>query len=136
MRIAAVLLLSVTLCAGVAPSQDDPRVGSDIAGSGNNFLNTCAVLERPSNEWHGTDAMYGVECIAYVSGVRDTLAVLQNTPNGGALNKVLCPPAGITNVQYARIVVKYVRDNPASSHAMTALLAIPALMDAFPCKQK
>jgi hypothetical protein len=43
------------------------------------------------------------------------------------------PKEGVSNIQAARIVVKYLKENPEKQHDLGITLAIQALSKAFPC---
>jgi Rap1a immunity proteins len=47
-----------------------------------------------------------------------------------------CIPDGVEHGQEIRIVLKYIRDNPAHAHKATAFLIVAALGKAFPCQGK
>jgi hypothetical protein len=90
-----------------------------------------AVADGKASELSADDLTLSVYCTDYVSGFLDGLALV-NTMNQ-TLN-ICLPNAGITNDQAVRIVVKYLRDNPAELHktARSSLLVSFAL--AFPCE--
>ena len=55
---------------------------------------------------------------------------------GGAQNFLhFCPPSGATGVQYIRIFLKYVDDHPENGHEIFPIVALNALIHAFPCKR-
>lgn len=47
-----------------------------------------------------------------------------------------CVPANATVGQVARVLVKFLEDNPNRLHEPVGLLYMEALYDAFPCKRK
>jgi hypothetical protein len=47
-----------------------------------------------------------------------------------------CLPHGVTAIQTARVIKKYISDNPDKAHRPTRYIASLALAGAFPCKAK
>jgi hypothetical protein len=45
-----------------------------------------------------------------------------------------CMSEDVTNAQMVRILLKYIRANPATAHLPTATLFGSAMKEAFPCK--
>lgn len=48
----------------------------------------------------------------------------------------ICPPDGVTALQSARVVVKFLSDNPSKLNLDQRLLVEAALAKAFPCPHK
>jgi hypothetical protein len=48
----------------------------------------------------------------------------------------VCPGEGVTTLQEARVVVKYLEDNPAILNLNESFLPAAALAKAFPCSVK
>jgi hypothetical protein len=59
------------------------------------------------------------------------LGLAQGIPYGSPL---VCPPAGVTNGQSVRVVVKFLNDNPEKLNLDEDELVTLALSKAFPCK--
>lgn len=77
-----------------------------------------------------------IECLNYLSGWRaaaETMSILyaNRTPPS---SPVFCLPNGATTGQIYDVVVKHLRDNPASRHQMTSILLLVAMRDNFPCR--
>jgi hypothetical protein len=71
-------------------------------------------------------------CFGMMQGI-----TFMNGAYGVMLNKkaIFCPPSsGITNIQAARIVVKYLRDHPEELHENEGILAMKAFIAVYPCK--
>jgi hypothetical protein len=68
-------------------------------------------------------------------GMGFCLVLMQGILHVSQLFGVLCPPGASNNSQYARIVVKYLRDHPEKLHERDSLLMFSALAQAFPCKK-
>jgi hypothetical protein len=65
-------------------------------------------------------------CLGTVSGYYDMLQWMDRT----------CADRTVTMGQAADVVIKFLRDHPASRHLSAASLASAALMQAFPCPKK
>ncbi len=90
-----------------------------------------AVEQQQTGSWLSSAceeavATSGSTCLTYVTGVFDTLQLLQ----------AVCAPAGATNDQAARVVQKFLRDNPQRLHEHRVVLAVEALVREFPCPPK
>ena len=102
--------------------------------SGTQFLAECQQAIRfVDNERKPSDN--GVDtghCLGVVKGVRATMSYFYSElPKA---YKTCFPAGGISDVQGARIVVKYLRDNPEELHEEASLLTMLAFHKAFPCK--
>jgi hypothetical protein len=75
------------------------------------------------------------KCLGYLQGAHDMMAYLLTY--GGAKNELYCiPTKGISVDQLRRVVIKWIKDNPAMMNA-TARQAIQwAMIEAFPCRKK
>lgn len=69
-----------------------------------------------------------VVCLAYVTGVVDTLTMTEN-------RYVCVPPKSVTGGQLRDIVTKWLEDNPADRHLNASALVMLALTEAFPCTE-
>ncbi|MBW8366803.1 MAG: hypothetical protein K0M70_02965 [Arenimonas sp.] len=68
-------------------------------------------------------------CILYVNGFVDGYYA-----NAWALDyDPLCVPAGVTNLQMARVFLKWAGDNPNQGHAAAGTGFLNALVAAYPC---
>ena len=54
---------------------------------------------------------------------------------GAGLVPGMCRPAGVTNLQLVRVVVKYIDERPARTHERFIVLAQEALRAAWPCRK-
>jgi hypothetical protein len=106
--------------------------------SGNDFLSECSALERAndSNLTH-LDMAKNVQCLSYVQGSIDGAfyenARIGMTGKAKAPPLPYCLPEDVSGIQLARVVLKYVRNNPEKAHMATVVLVFMALEDAFPC---
>jgi hypothetical protein len=112
-------------------------IGTLASGSamadGNKFLASCQdVVRHMDNEnAKNLDLMGMGQCFGMLEGVRATLMVVNEALPPKA--RFCFPKGGINNGQAARIVTKYLRDNPAELHEPEAFLVISAYKQAFPC---
>jgi hypothetical protein len=133
----ALLLLGVPLFAQDQSAQvkENPRT------SGNAFVRVCSAIE---NEKKLNDHEFGqlMDCLGYVSGFTDGVEhevlytnVNAKTPTQGAAVP-FCIPDDVEDGQLVRVVLKYIRDNPAEAHKRTPLLIMRAFGKAYPCPNK
>lgn len=105
--------------------------------SGNAFLRLCSVVDKTDRtDAENLDAM---ACVGYMSGFTSGVEFEQLYAKTSTRQKVpapFCIPDGVERGQMVRIVLKYIRDNPAEANEHTALLVIKALRKAYPCPSK
>ncbi len=122
------LLLSATVSLGQGLPFDPPE-------SGNAFLRDCYVVER--EERTNAEETRAIGCVMYVRGVMAGAAYEEGWVEGRYKHPVISsyclPETGVVGVQLVRIVLKYVRDNPAKAHEVTVGLLMGSLSEAFPC---
>lgn len=70
-------------------------------------------------------------CIGFIEGVLSTTDFFRENLTSEAR---LCPPRNTTNVQLSRVIVKYLKDNPAKLNQGKTGLVWLAIKDAYPCK--
>lgn len=121
----AVALLAMLACGSALASADD----------GNELLVYCKqavhALDTPHMANAPSDVRIG-QCFGIMEGVKGTMALMEQGPKA---ERVACwPDGGITNGQAARIVVKYLDNNPAKLNKDGVLLTVLAFSDAYPCK--
>jgi hypothetical protein len=77
-----------------------------------------------------TDEGWAMACTGHIMGVVDVLYLYRSTPK-------FCPslPNTIEYDQAAKIVVKYLREHPATLHNDASVEAYKAFIDAYPCAQ-
>ena len=91
------------------------------------------------NEHESTSAderMDAVYCAGYVDGVTDAQTMWRNVDRerGLALKFSFCLPESAETGQVVRVVVKWLKDNPAELHGRADSLIARALAEGFPCK--
>jgi len=109
--------------------------GAFAATDGNELLTYCKqairVVEAQHVEKAANDLRIG-QCFGIMEGVKGTMMLMEQGPRA---DRVACwPDEGINNLQAARIVVKYLDNNPAQLNKDRVLLSILAFSDAYPCK--
>ena len=103
-----------------------PRPAAAITG--NQFLDMCK-----NNE---------VACFAYLNGWLDAFVVTTMYMKGDENYEKrkhnpkmrICIPSEVTVDQKKRVLLKYLRNHPATLHLNTTLLTHKAMREAFPCR--
>jgi hypothetical protein len=126
--VVAVLLLTVTvnLYGGI---------DTILARSGNRLYGQCLESERSLDGAEPVDEGSAMFCMGYVGGMADILAQWQLSDKGYKDRKMAaCINSKVTGGELVRVVMKYMRDNPAKLHLDRSEIVITALHDGFPCK--
>lgn len=114
---AAVTLVGEMACTGV------------MASDGNDLLKWC------KNASSDTPEIQSSFTAGFCLGTMQTVGELTPFINDGlGPGFKICPPSEITNGQAARVVVKYIQQNPEKLHLNATTLTIMALQNAYPCK--
>lgn len=108
--------------------------GMAQATDGNVLLKSCqaAVRMMDTEQASQSDSMDIGQCFGMVEGVRGVLFVYEKSVPQNL--RVCLPNGGINNGQAARIVSKYLHNNPADLNLDATLLMILAFKSAYPCK--
>ena len=128
----SLLLALVCLAAAPLPAQETLEAPSR---SGNAFLQDCSVVDKPVNDLNRSELQRANVCLSYVAGLQDGVLLqisLSRSPDHVELFPY-CMSGNVTNAQMARILLKYIRANPATAHLPTAMLFGSAMKGAFPC---
>jgi hypothetical protein len=97
---------------------------SHSALDGNLLLRGCSAAVSMSDSKNFDDnTMEAGYCLGLVQGISGLVDERYET----------CPPSNVPNMQLARVVAKYLRENPKELHQHTSLLVVLALGDAWPC---
>jgi hypothetical protein len=103
-----------------------------FAADGNHLSELCSVADKQELKSDELPLLTG--CINYINGVLDTQIMWQSlTENEHQHKKSICAEEGINPMQSAKIVAKYLRDNPDKLHWTGAALVVNAIHLAFPC---
>lgn len=97
---------------------------SSIYADGNRLLEQCIATEKFLDTQEIQSQLDIGMCLGFVQGVRNTMQIMGND---GPI-KVCMPENGIDNGQATRIVVSYLRKNPASLHENEVFLTMHSLM--------
>ena len=104
---------------------------------GNFLLRECK--ETLSSTYQGCEpAISSMHCLGYLDGLVDMNDIFKSNVLKSPSQALICLPKDkqVTVGELARIVVKYLEDNPKQLHESAAALATVALGKAFPCKGK
>jgi Rap1a immunity proteins len=102
---------------------------------GSFFLQACdaTVKQSDGGELSQQESLLALYCASYISGFLDATSLTSFSTKG---QKNICTPdQGIANDQAARILVKYLRENPELLHQSGRTSVYVALVQAFPCKK-
>ena len=97
---------------------------------GNKFLAQCLNAEKVIDTNEIKEPLDFGFCLGLIQGVRNTMVVMNESSD----IKICLPEGGIRNDQGVRVVLSYLKKNPASLHKNEVFLTMLAFMDAYPCK--
>ncbi len=108
-----------------------------IETSGNAFLRICSVADKENTEHLSVDQKVALmSCLNFVSGFTSGVEVemqfVENATKQSA-HAPFCVPASVENIQIVRVVLKYIRDNPAAARRKTNSLIMFSLGERYPC---
>ncbi len=99
---------------------------------GNELLQRCSGVEKVMDGTMTDDEFGAGFCLGLVKGIHLTLAFVREiSGNEAAINT--CIPESVNHGQAVRVVLAYLRANPAKLHLDEVVLIIRALQEAFPC---
>jgi hypothetical protein len=123
------MLLVVLMCLSAVPIHAE-----EMSDSGNALLRMCsAVDDKPIGKLTTEDYGKMLGCYGYLRGLHDGFMFGKILWTG---NPPFCNSPDVDMGQEMKIVLKYVRDNPAKAHHATPLLYLDAMTEAFPCSDK
>jgi hypothetical protein len=134
--LAVVLTTTFTGVCLSAQTQELPEV------SGNAFLRLCSVIDKDDlkHEAYQSDkAVDTMACLEYLGGFTDGVQVEMELVNAETKRNApapFCIPDDVERGQMVRIVLKYIRENPAEAHKHTGALIMKALGKVYPCSSK
>jgi len=103
--------------------------------TGNDLFQGCISIikvsegERVSDD----DSISAIAWAGYLSGFADSYSITSKVE--GRRTTLFCyPPQGIGSVQAARIIAKFLRENPLELHQSARVCALHALSEVFPCR--
>lgn len=81
-----------------------------------------------------SDSFDLILCTSYIIGVAEGYeTTLKNIYSGR--DRIICVPNNVTRGQAARVVLKYLKNNPETLHYPASYQTLVALQKAFPCKK-
>ncbi len=134
MKRACVVLLVSLICFAALPIHAADKL-EDVWQSGNGFFRMCHAVDKATEDMKDIDIFHGNLCLMYLTGIEDGIwlqAVSSRSPGHGELLPY-CENPNIERIQPVRILLKYIRENPAKAHLRTAELFGLAMKEAFPC---
>jgi secreted Zn-dependent insulinase-like peptidase len=126
------LLLFVLSSSLFAQTQDS------LETSGNAFLRICSVADKVENTEHLSveEKVALMSCLNFISGFTNGVEVemlfVENATKQST-HAPFCVPASVENIQIVRVVLKYIRDNPAAARRKTNSLIMFSLGERYPC---
>jgi hypothetical protein len=126
------LLLFVLSSSPFAQTQDS------LETSGNAFLRICSVADKEENTEHLSvdEKVALMSCLNFISGFTNGVEVemlfVENATKQST-HAPFCVPASVENIQIVRVVLKYIRDNPAAARRKTNSLIMFSLGERYPC---
>lgn len=135
MRNACLLLVALMCLAVVCHAQGNTE---QFWETGNGFLRICNSADKLSKDWTDSERSMAFACLTFLEGLRQGVILeidLSRSTGHGALFP-FCVPEEIEGGQEIRVLLKYLRDNPAKTHLRTAPLFAMAMKDAFPCPEQ
>jgi Rap1a immunity proteins len=96
------------------------------SSDGNDLLPRCQAMINAADDpnWKSTHEAFSV---GFCTGLVEGIIYASST---------VCTPKGVTVLQSARVVVKFLEDNPDKLNLDERALADTALTKAFPCSRK
>jgi hypothetical protein len=125
------LLLGALIWAAAAPVH-----AQQVSRSGNAFLQDCSVADKAVDDLKSSELLRADVCLAYVAGLLDGVSLeisLSRSPSHSELFP-FCVSEHVPNGALVRILLTYIRANPATADLRTAELFGSAMKEAFPCK--
>lgn len=90
-----------------------------------------ATMDRGERNISDKELTSMVACTSYTRGFSHGVAVMSKEPEQG---NGYCVDPSVSGGQIARVVVKYLRENPQILHFHPGVLVDRALREGFPCK--
>ncbi len=129
-------LLAVFFVCSSAGDDAKPTAGQpDISTSGSDFMELCSTIGSESNK-NPARIYNDATCLGWVEGFEDGFTVHDELLGVPRKDRMVCVPHGVTTLQAAGIIKKYIADNPKKAHRPTRYIASLALAGAFSCKAR
>lgn len=118
------MLLLLLLCIGGAAQSGTARASAD---NGNFLLEHCQAFLRDRNA-----SFSAGWCLGRVSAAHDMWTTFDRRET---VRRLCSPEPPPSNDQVARVVTRYLENNPARLHENDIVLIYHAILDAWPCKR-
>ena len=129
------LLTVCFLCSSGSADSNSAPGQPDIGRSGRDFLEICSAVDSDQKR-DPVRIQNNAACLGWVEGFRDGFTVHDELLGVPRRDRIVCIPSGVTGVQIAYVIKKYIADNPDKAHRATRLVASVALASAFSCKPR
>lgn len=93
-------------------------------------MQACSAMVAMMDSGRDARLIQAGTCAGYVVGF---INGIQAAVTASKTERLFCPPDGWTAAQMARVVHKYLTENPAELHEPALLVSFTALSRAFPC---
>lgn len=106
--------------------------------SGNDFVRQCSALGRDdvAHETKLEEMPEATFCLGYLSGLRMGFKLewtFAETYTNHSVPRPFCEPDDVEPGQMAKILLKFIRENPEEAHKTASMLFVEALAKAYPC---
>lgn len=129
------LLAVFFVCSSGSAGPKSAAEQPDISKSGREFLEACSKVGSEGSS-DPVRVYNDAACLGWVEGFEDGFTVHEELLGVPAKDRMACLPHGATAIQTARVIQKYIADNPDKAHRPTRYIASLALASAFPCKAR
>jgi hypothetical protein len=115
----ACLLLWALMCFTAVPVH-----AQQVSRSGNAFLQDCSMVDKPVDDLKSSELLRADVCLAYVVGLLDGISLQISLSRSAGHSELFpfCVSEHVPNGELARILLKYIRANPATADLRTAEL--------------
>jgi len=107
-----------------------------IKNDGNELLNDCNMFiafgENNVDKMNSQTSGEAGYCLGLIKGIGDMQVIYAVWFK--SQNEIFCVPKGVSIGQLTRVVIKFLKDNPAILHEANTCLIVKALRNAYPCK--
>jgi len=132
MKPCIILLVFLLLLDSFPLLAETRKDGNELLKSCNLVVATMSEKSISLNALDFKDTVRMARCIGYIDGFTNAVRMNKAT-NKFDLFNICLPDVAVPVDQTARIIVKYLEDNPNILHKMDTVGIMYALQDAFPC---
>lgn len=124
------LLFVVVFCLSVLSSKAHAQGTASLLQTGNDFLRQCDEIRVNQKDTIAFGQL--MRCTGYIQGFLEGHVTLQVV---SGVKPTYCYPENADFGQVQRIVLKWLRGNPAKSNLPLSVVMEKALIEAFPCER-